>query len=141
MNDGLIVAILLCSTIHTALVARNAVAEAFWYKKSKSAIRKHNKEILLIYRILRAYTSATPTHAPFHMKLFQYVRLCNYVGLVIAGVLIGLFPEQLALFVGIKLFLIDLPVWGYSLVLTQWKYDSNARVPYGRINYDKARRP
>lgn len=99
-------ALLILVTLWTALLARVGSRDTFYYKKSKTAIRKDRDNLTRTERFLAKYDTA-PTHAPFHTKLFLHFRLYNYALCVISVVSMQIIPQYAAIVFYVKVFASD----------------------------------
>ncbi len=67
---------------------RVGVRDAFQYKKSKTRIRKDNQQLSIWRKILLVYPSSIQCFAPYHMKMFQLLRVCHIAFCVSMGVIL-----------------------------------------------------
>ena len=113
--------------IFTEIIARTGMREAFGFKKNKSRLKKENAQRSRIYKIFGFYHFSTTTHAPYHLKKYAVIRICNLISLVLTPPTYFLIPYmselQIVFYVLVALHALFLfgPLFADTLVLSNIK--------------------
>jgi len=116
-------------------LARNGVREAFEYKKSNTKVKNERKEISF-WRKLLCWYKPEETKAPWHMKLFQALRIFYAINISSAIVYL-VFSQHLSYRL---VWLIVLPGGVATLSFYTYTLAVLRKLPSNRFNFENAKR-